>query len=325
MERGALRADERRRRDERRAGDARAAGRDVSRSPTAGSARASARRSRRVERGSRDYRFDFAASALYEFTWNEFCDWYLELAKPVLQPRMRARRHSALPGARCSQCSRRCCARCIRSCPSSREEIWQRVAPLAGVGGATDHARRPTRRRRTSPGRGRRAEIAWIMSFVLGVRQIRGEMDISPARRIAGAAAGRQRPRISTWLERHRALLERLAGICELARARPGESRAAVGGRALVGELELLVPMAGLIDPAAELERLASACAAREQRARQGRRPSSPTATSCATRRRRSIAKDERAWANCARRSRQLARQLERLHGAALPREHAGP
>ena len=67
----------------------------------------------RTDAAFRDYRFDFAATAPYEFTWHEFCDWYLELAKPVLQGDDEAARPRPRV-ARCSTCSRRCCARCIR-------------------------------------------------------------------------------------------------------------------------------------------------------------------------------------------------------------------
>ena len=73
-----------------------------------------------VEAAFRDYRFDYAASALYEFAWYDFCDWYLELTKPVLQSDSgRGPRRARGRCARSSRCSRRCSARCIRSCPSS--------------------------------------------------------------------------------------------------------------------------------------------------------------------------------------------------------------
>ena len=73
-----------------------------------------------VAEALREYRFDFAASALYEFAWYEFCDWYLELTKPVLQAADCHARARAWPrSARWWRCSRRCSARCTRSCPSS--------------------------------------------------------------------------------------------------------------------------------------------------------------------------------------------------------------
>ena len=105
---------------------------------------------------SRDYRFDFAATALYEFTWYEFCDWYLELTKPVLQvARPRPARASAARSARCAQVLEALLRALHPLMPFITEEIWQRVAPLAGVRGRDRHARalpagrassRPTRR-----------------------------------------------------------------------------------------------------------------------------------------------------------------------------------
>jgi valyl-tRNA synthetase len=65
-----------------------------------------------VDASLREYRFDFAATALYEFTWYEFCDWYLELTKPVLQSETSTEAQKR--GTR-----RTLCARCIPSCRSS--------------------------------------------------------------------------------------------------------------------------------------------------------------------------------------------------------------
>ena len=88
---------------------------ELRRSPTAGSASRLGAAVQSVRDSFAGYRFDLAAQALYEFVWYEFCDWYLELAKPVLQSAdasPAARR--AARGARCSRCSRRRCACCTR-------------------------------------------------------------------------------------------------------------------------------------------------------------------------------------------------------------------
>ena len=97
-------------------------------------------------------------------------------------------------------------------------------------------------------------ETAWIQAVVLGVRQIRGEMNINPARRIPlllRDASSEDR----AWAERHRAALERLAGLTGIAVLEPAAA-APESAIALVGTLALLVPMAGLIDAQAEIERL---------------------------------------------------------------------
>jgi valyl-tRNA synthetase len=208
----------------------------------------------RLEEAYRDYRFDYAASALYEFAWYDFCDWYLELTKPLLQAA------EAPPAARRGALHTLCgvleaLQRALHPfMPFITEEIWQRLAPLAGVGGESVMLAPYPRAADYPADEGAEREAAWIQAVVLGVRQIRGEMNISPARRIPlllrDASA-----QDSAYAERHRALIARLAGLESLQPLAPG-APAPPAAVALVGTLSLLVPMAGLIDAAAEIERL---------------------------------------------------------------------
>ena len=206
-----------------------------------------------VEKALAEYRFDYAATALYEFTWYEFCDWYLELTKPVLQSGTAAARAGA----------RRTLAQLLEALqralhpimPFITEEIWRRAAPLAGRDGPTVMLAPYPRAGEYPPDEASEREVGWIQAVVLAVRQIRGEMNIKPAQRIPVLLRGAV-PEELAWLERHRAYLERLAAIESITVLAPGDSPPQ-SATALVGELTLLVPMAGLIDAAAEAERLA--------------------------------------------------------------------
>jgi valyl-tRNA synthetase len=209
----------------------------------------------RAESGFAGYRLDIVANALYEFTWNEFCDWYLELSKAVLQS------DSATPGQKYA--ARKTLIDTLETllralhplAPFITEEIWQRVRLSAG---ATGESIMKTRYPAGDPGRAdadAEPEMRWVMSFILGVRQIRGEMDIAPSRRL-DVLLQNAGPKDLEYLERNRPYLERLAGINAPRVLAPSES-APISAAALVGTLEILVPMAGLIDPAAELDRLA--------------------------------------------------------------------
>ncbi len=207
-----------------------------------------------VDTAFAEYRFDYAATALYEFCWHEYCDWYLELVKPVLQGR------EFPPEAR--RGARRTLVAVLEALlralhplmPFITEEIWQRIAPLIGTAGPSimlsawpDAAAWPA-------DSAAEAEIAWLEAAVLGVRQIRGEMDISPARRLPlllQHATARDRELAA----KHAPLLSKLAGL-ESTRVLEAGERAPPAAAAIVGDLLLLVPMAGLIDPQAELERL---------------------------------------------------------------------
>ncbi len=207
-----------------------------------------------VEKELVSYRFDLAAQALYEFTWNEFCDWYLELSKPALQgegmseARQRGTRHTLVTVLEAL-------LRALHPItPFITEEIWQRVAPLAGKHGssvmiqpypkAADFKRDPAVEQ----------ELRWLQEFILGVRRIRAEMDIAPGKEMPILLQGASADDLKR-LEQHRALLvfiARLSGIEVHSKGEPPPS-----ATALLGEMKILVPMAGLIDMDAERARLA--------------------------------------------------------------------
>jgi valyl-tRNA synthetase len=207
-----------------------------------------------VEAAFKDYRFDFAASALYQFTWYEFCDWYVEFTKPVLQAAEIS--PAARSGARATLLDiLESLQRALHPLmPFVTEEIWQKVAPLAARGGASVMVAPYPRASDYPADEVAEKDIAWVQQFVLAVRQIRSEMNIAPARRIALLVRG------ATQLEWERALrnqgaIEHLAGLSGLERLQP-EQVAPPSAMALLGDLSILVPMAGLIDAAAEIERL---------------------------------------------------------------------
>ncbi|MBI5460728.1 MAG: class I tRNA ligase family protein, partial [Gammaproteobacteria bacterium] len=216
-----------------------------------------------VHDGFANYRLDNAAQAIYEFTWNEYCDWYLELSKPVLNNE--ASSDAAKRG------TRRTLAHVLETLlrlahplmPFITEEIWQRVAPLAGVSGETIMLQ-PYPASDTSRIDAKAAsDMDWVMQFILGVRKIRSGYDIKPGQPLPVLlenASAQDRERLTTNVH-YLQFLARTASIEVLAAdATPPES-----ATALVGTLKILIPMAGLIDKTAELARLDKEIAKREQ------------------------------------------------------------
>ena len=207
-----------------------------------------------VDRSFADYRFDFAAAALYEFTWHEFCDWYLEMVKPVLHD-------GGDPAAQRATLANLLAVleTLLRTLhplmPFITEEIWLRVAPLAGVPGDTIMLAPWPRSQDFAADAQAEDEMLWVKQVVLGIRQIRGELDLSPTRRLPVLL---QRPsaRDLARLDAHRTLLSSMAGLDTLRVLAAGEV-APPASAAFVGDMEILVPLAGLIDPASELQRLA--------------------------------------------------------------------
>ena len=200
------------------------------------------------------FRFDLAAQALYEFIWDEYCAWYLELVKPVLwdenapAERLRGTRRTLV---RVLEVILRLAHPIM---PFITEEIWQRIKGLAGKEGPTLMLQPWPEANEAKLDAEAEADIAWVKTFMLGVRQIRGEMNISMAKRIdvvLANASEQDRRRLADF----EPLLAKLAKL-ESVRVLGAEEREPLAAIALVGETRVLVPMAGLIDKDAELARL---------------------------------------------------------------------
>jgi len=204
------------------------------------------------------YRFDLAAQALYDFVWNEYCDWYLELSKPVLWD------ENGDPAIQ--KGTRRTLVRVLEAIlrlahpmlPFITEEIWQNIAPLAGIGlnpeGDTIMLQPFPVADQSQIDAQADADIDWVKNVIVGVRNVRGEMNISPAKALPiymarGDAEDKRR------LEENRQFLSKLASL-ESITWLDDPAQAPLCATALAGDLEILVPMAGLIDVDAELARL---------------------------------------------------------------------
>ena len=200
------------------------------------------------------YRFDLASKELYEFIWNDYCDWYIELSKPVI--------YSDDASAEQKRAARQTLIQVLETwlrllhpiMPFITEELWQKVAPLAGKQGDTVMLQPYPEPEADKIDEQAMAELNWVKAFIMGVRQIRSEMDIKPGKLLPvllqnGSAQDKQR------LDSNRSFLMSLAKLESITWLEAGDS-APESATALVGDASLLIPLAGLIDKAAELERL---------------------------------------------------------------------
>jgi len=196
------------------------------------------------------YRLDLAAQALYEFIWNEYCDWYLEFTKALLQdgdPAVRAAtRHTLLHVLETS-------LRTLHPVmPFITEEIWQRVRPALGIGGDTIMLQPfPVA---NEPDAAAEADVEWIKAVVQGVRRVRSELNLPPAKMLDALF----RDGDATDRERQRRYADVLASLARIGAAtwvgdETDTSHCAV---ALAGDLKVLIPLQGLVDVDEELSRL---------------------------------------------------------------------
>ncbi|MBU9849703.1 valine--tRNA ligase [Rahnella aceris] len=199
-----------------------------------------------------NYRFDLAASILYEFTWNQFCDWYLELTKPVMnggnEAQLRGTRHTlveVLEGL-------------LRLAhpiiPFITETIWQRVKSLKGITAETIMLQPFPEFDAAKADELALADLEWIKQAIIAIRNVRAEMNLSPAKPLElllrGTSADAQRR-----VEQNLSFIQSLARL-ESITILPAGDKGPVSVTKLVEGAELLIPMAGLIDKDAELARL---------------------------------------------------------------------
>ena len=201
-----------------------------------------------------NYRLDLAAQTVYEFTWHEFCDWYLELSKPILQ--------SEDATAEQKRGTRQTLIEVLETLlrllhplmPFVTDEIWAQVAPRAGIDGDTVMLQRYPEASSEQQDDNAEAELEWVKKFILGIRQIRGEMDISPGKALPVLLVDSS-DNDRLFAERN-ALLLRRVGRVESVRALDATEEPPASATALLGNMRLLVPLAGIIDKDAEKARI---------------------------------------------------------------------
>jgi valyl-tRNA synthetase len=199
------------------------------------------------------YRFDLLAQVLYEFAWNDFCDWFLELAKPALNGDDAAAadstRHTLL------FVLERLLALLHPLVPFVTEELWQQVAPRLGIEGDTIMLRAYPQPGDFGAADPRAvADIEWLKAMVSALRRVRSELNVPPGKQVvlllAGASADEH-----ARVDRHAASIRFLNRI-ERIEFLDDAGQAPAAATAVVGDLTLLVPLEGLVDLDAERTRL---------------------------------------------------------------------
>jgi valyl-tRNA synthetase len=203
-----------------------------------------------VHRELAAYRFDLAAQALYDFAWNEYCDWFLELTKPVLagedQELKRSAMHTllyVLDGT----------LKLLHPMiPFISSEIWDSLAPRLGHSGMLCDAQLPAQFASVDVAADR--DIAWLKEALTGLRRIRSELNVAPSRAVRLMVQGGSE-QDQALINAYQSAIRFLARI-DAIEVLPSDATAEPNALALVGSLRLMVPLAGLIDLGAERARL---------------------------------------------------------------------
>ncbi len=201
-----------------------------------------------------EYRFDLLAQGLYEFIWNEYCDWYLEFAKTTLnnpassEAQLRGTRVTLL---RVLETSLRLLHPIM---PFITEEIWQKIAPMLNIQGESIMvAAYPSVDEKLMDSEAESA-VEWLKNVIIAVRTIRSEMNVSPAKKI-DLLFYRGDKQDKAYTEKLNLMIQSLARINTSAWAKNSDQLAATAMK-ILGDLEIHIPLADLIDKDEEIKRL---------------------------------------------------------------------
>jgi valyl-tRNA synthetase len=257
-----------------------------------------------------DYRLDLVSSALYDFAWHEYCDWYLELTKAVLND------DAASPAAK--RAARATLAEVLGALlkllhpliPFVTEELWLELCAKTDTPSDSIMLERFPATGDFAADTDAESEVAWLKSVVVGVRQIRGESNLARSVALAVKLAD------TTELDRARAVrhlgqLRKLAAVTSVEAVAPRE-HVPGAATALAGGMRILVPLAGLIDVAGETDRLAKQRArAADDLAKAQRKMSNESFVANAPP--DIVAKERERMAELEQKIAQLTQQIERL------------
>jgi valyl-tRNA synthetase len=203
-----------------------------------------------VEKHLSDYRLDLMSQSLYEFVWHDYCDWYLELSKPLLEN---------------SKTKQGCEATLLKVLsetlvllhpiiPFITEEIFEQSQKLNSKSNEKLISQPFPEEEEALFNNEAESEIEWLKEFILGIRKIRGEMNISPGKPLQ-CFIKNFNSKDKDYIENNKLIIFALVKLesIELLKANEEEPESAI---ALVGEMKVLIPFAGLIDKDAEKDRL---------------------------------------------------------------------
>ena len=203
-----------------------------------------------VEKHLADYRLDLMSQTLYEFVWHDYCDWYLELSKPLLEN---------------NKTKQGCEATLLKVLsetlvllhpiiPFITEEIFEQSQKLHSNSDEKLISQAFPEPEEALFNNEAESEVEWLKEFILGIRKIRGEMNISPGKPLQCFIKSFN-SKDKDYIENNKSIIFTLAKLdsIELIEANKEEPESAI---ALVGEMKILIPLAGLIDKDAEIDRL---------------------------------------------------------------------
>ncbi|MCY4273970.1 MAG: valine--tRNA ligase [Gammaproteobacteria bacterium] len=200
------------------------------------------------------YRFDMVAREIYDLVWNKYCDWYLEFSKVTLNSDQASEAEKS--ASRNSMC--RVLDEILRLAhpimPFITEEIWQRLAPQIGIDGKTIMTEPYPIYLSQRMDQEAELEMEWVMKLILGVRRIRGEMNISPGKQVPLLLSGATARDIER-LDRNLGYLLKVGRLLSVNLLQSGQDEPD-SSVAIVDSLRLLIPLEGLIDKQAEQARL---------------------------------------------------------------------